>query len=105
MRLPRQLELSEHDWVDNHVPERLDRSHVGGAEESVWLHEDGHLATVPPPVGEEPYVYDPVHRAIGDLGGELVVGDVQRRERERLQLRSRRLAAPLECSQLGASLP
>ena len=33
-----------------------------------------------------------MHRAIGDLGSELVVGEVQRGERERLQLRRRRVA-------------
>lgn len=38
--------MSHDRRVDDEVPERPDGGHVGGPEQSVRLHEDGHLTTV-----------------------------------------------------------
>src|SRR5690348_5666176 len=43
-RPPGSLDLSQHLWVHDQVPERLDRGHVAGPEQSVWLNQDRHLA-------------------------------------------------------------
>src|SRR6266540_996374 len=71
---PVPLDLSHDCRVDDQVPERLDRRHVGGPEQSVWLYENGHLAAVAAGLVWDPAeVQDPVHCAVGDLRGELVL--------------------------------
>jgi hypothetical protein len=45
-RPPLPLDLSHQRRVDDHVPDRLDRGHVRGPEQTVRLDVDGHLAAV-----------------------------------------------------------
>jgi hypothetical protein len=71
------------------VPERPDRGHVRLAEAPVGLDQHGHLPTVSTfAVGHPAQVHHAVHRAVGDLAGPLVVGQVERAERERAELRA-----------------
>ena len=54
------------------------------AEQPVRLDEDGHLRAVAAAAVRDPAeVQHAVHGPVGDLGGEFVVGQVERRERER----------------------
>ena len=75
------------------MSERPDGDHVGVPEQPVWLHEDGHLASVATgSLRDEADVHDPVHGLVRDLGRKLVVGHVQRGEGERRELRAGALA-------------
>jgi hypothetical protein len=57
-----------HRRVDDQVPERPDRGHVGGTEQSVWLHVDGHMGAEPARLVRDPAnVHHPVHGPVGDL--------------------------------------
>src|SRR5262249_59009541 len=81
------------------APERRDRGHVGGPEEPVRLHEDGHLPAVGAPpvaapvadtlVADPAQMHDRVNGAVDDLRRPLVLDEVQRRERESLEARAR----------------
>jgi hypothetical protein len=78
---PAALDLIEHPWIDDEVPERQDRRHVGVPEQPVALDQHRHLAAVAVlTVGHPAEVQDPVHRPVGDLGRVLAVGHVQRAE-------------------------
>src|SRR5580704_7102008 len=86
--LPAPLHRPEHLWVDDQVAEWLDRGHVRIPEEAIRLHVDRHLTTVAPaPLGDPAEVQNAVHRLVCNLGGELVVGHVERCERETLEFR------------------
>src|SRR5215217_499868 len=81
-RPPLPPDLSHQRRVDDHVPERLDRGHVGGTEQPVRLEQDRHL----PPVAARPVrnpaeVHDCVDGPVGHLRGELVFEQVERGER------------------------
>ena len=59
------------------MPERPDRRHVEGPEQTVWLHEDGPLAAVAADAVRDPAdEADPVHGSVDDLQGPLVVGQI-----------------------------
>ena len=86
--VPAPLHRPEHLWVDDQMPERLDRGHVGVTQEAVRSHVDRHLTPVAAaPLGDPSEVQDAVHRLVCDLGGELVVCQVERGEWESLELR------------------
>src|SRR5215207_6051560 len=53
-RPPLPPDLSHQRRVDDHVPKRLDRGHVGGAEQPVRLEQDRHLPPVAAPSGTQP---------------------------------------------------
>ena len=87
---------SHHLRVDDEVPERPDRGHVGDPEQSVRLRVDGHLAAVAArPVRDPADVHDAVHGPVGDLRRPLVVDQVERGERERAEVRAGRSVAQI----------
>src|SRR5215204_5145338 len=81
-RPPLPPDLSHQRRVDDHVPERLDRGHVGGAEQPVRLEQDRHLPPIAGrPVRDPAEVHDRVDGPVGHLRGELVFEQVERGER------------------------
>src|SRR4051794_7317560 len=91
---PAALDVAQHLGVHERVAERLDRRQVDGAAAAVRLDEGGHLpAGAAGTVLDPAQVHDAVHGLVRDLGGELVAGRVQRRERERPGAGSRRAVA------------
>src|SRR5215204_100220 len=81
-RPPLPPDLSHQRRVDDHVPKRLDRGHVGGAEQPVRLEQDRHLPPVAArPVWDPAEVHDCVDGPVGHLSGELVFEQVERGER------------------------
>ena len=78
------------------MPKRSDRRHIRPSAEPVRFHEDRHPPPVPTtPVGNPAEVHDPVHRAVGDLCGPLIVEQIERREGKSGELRSRRRGAQI----------
>jgi hypothetical protein len=81
---------SDERRVHEQVPQRPDRGHVGGSEQTVWLHQDCHLGPEAAGLVRDPGdVYDPVHGSVRDLRGPFVLGQVQRGERKRIEIRPR----------------
>src|SRR5215472_19242692 len=75
--------LSQHRWIDDQVPERPDRGDVSGAEQSIWLHVDGHMGAEPASIVRDPAnVHHPMHGPVGDLCCPLVLEQVHRGEGE-----------------------
>src|SRR5215211_513051 len=88
-RPPIPPDLSHQRRVHDQVPKRPDRRHVGAPEQPVPLHENGHLAVVAAgPVRDPADVHHPVHGPVDDLGGPLVVEQVERGEGKPVEVRA-----------------
>src|SRR5262245_61156254 len=88
-RPPFPLNPSYRRRVHDQVPERPDRGHVRGSEQTVWPHKDSHLAAVAVRAVRDPTeVHDPVHGPVGDLRRPLIVEQVQRTKGERGEVRA-----------------
>ena len=79
--------LTHHWRVDDQVPERPDRGHIGAPEQSVWFDQDGHLGTEAARSFRDPAdVHHRMDSPIRYLRRELVVEEVQRCEGERSEV-------------------
>src|SRR5215475_3731088 len=81
--------LSQHRWIDDQVPERPDRGDVSGAEQSIWLHVDGHMGAEPASIVRDPAnVHKTMHGPVGVICCPLVLEQVHRGEGECVEVRT-----------------
>src|ERR1700684_2205557 len=96
LAVPGPLDLAHECWVDNPIPERLDELHVALPEWTARLYVDGHLSLIDACALIYP---SQVHHAMNgpgrQLGGKLVVGAIERHERQGVEMQIRRRVAQI----------
>src|ERR1700684_3339263 len=91
LAVPGPLDLAHECWVDDPIPERLDELHVALPERTTRLDVDGHLSLVDACALIHPgQVHHAMNGPVRQLGGELDVGAIERRERQGVEVQVRR---------------